>query len=548
MIRKNIYKWHRISSLIIAIPVLLWAISGFMHPLMTTIKPQVATQTLRPQPIDPAALHIPLSLALEQNKIQDFHNMRLIHIDTNWFYQVQLKNGTPPVYLSTKNGKSLRNGDKLYAQYIAKLFLQGQPNLPAIAASDEHSDHGKSATGIDEHGNHGNAMPQATSAHPDPMRIAAMNASLANPTESSEPASSHDCCDAATSRVLADTSGSLVESVDLVTGFNKEYKYVNRLLPVYKVQFDRADGIRIYVETTQDRFAFVMDNRRAGFDRFFGLFHTWDWLNATGKFKYALMVSITLLGFLTTLMGLYIFFITKSKKGKQPIAKTRRAHRIVSLIACAFTLMFTFSGGLHALEKLKTPDPVADNLSNGIASTAVSLDYNRLQAAVPSEQICDVSIANIDTALYWRVLTNNKKIFYISNAHYQLLPNGEEQHAISLASSFSGHSAREVMKIERITKFAGEYGFINKRLPVWKISYANNSQERYYVETSTGKCAAYITDKDLFEGYSFALLHKHHFMDWAGKSARDISTMIAAGLQVIMVLVGLFLFYRWIKR
>jgi hypothetical protein len=534
MIRKNIYKWHRISSLIIAIPVLLWAISGFMHPLMTTIKPQVATQTLQPQPIDPATLHIPLSMALEQNKVQDFHNMRLIHIDTNWFYQVQLKNGTPPVYLSTTNGKTLRNGDKLYAQYIAKLFLQGQANLPAVAANDEHSDHG-------------NAMPQATSAHPDSMRIAhaVMNAAIVN---TSEPASSHDCCDAATSCVLADTSGSLVESVELVTDFNKEYKYVNRLLPVYKVTFDRADGIRIYVETTQDRFAFAIDNRRAGFDRFFGLFHTWDWLNATGKFKYVLMVTITLLGFLTTIMGLYIFFITKSKKGKQPIAKTRKTHRIVSLIASAFTLMFTFSGGLHALEKLNTPDPVADNLSNRIPATDVSLDYTRLQAAVPSEQICDLSIANIDTTLYWRVLTKNKKVFYISNPHYQLLPNGEEQHAISLASSFSGHSAREVMKMERITKFAGEYGFINKRLPVWKMSYASNSHERYYVETSTGKCAAHFTDKDMFEGYSFALLHKHHFMDWAGKSARDVSTMIAAGLQVIMVLVGLFLFYRWIKR
>lgn len=501
MIRKNIYKWHRISSLIIAIPVLLWAISGFMHPLMTTIKPQVATQVLQPRPIDTAVLETPLSSALEQNKIQGFHNLRLIHIDTNWFYQVQLKNGEPPVYLSTKNGKSLRNGDKLYAQYIAKLFLQGQPNLPAVAAA-----------------------------------------------HTPEPASSHDCCDAATSCVLADTSGSLVESVELVTGFNKEYKYVNRLLPVYKVQFDRADGIRVYVETTQDRFAFVMDNRRAAFDRFFGLFHTWDWLNATGKFKYLLMGAITLLGFLTTIMGLYIFFITKSKKGKQPIARTRRTHRIVSLIACAFTLMFTFSGGLHALEKLKTPDPVADNLSNGIVRTAASLNYSRLQATIPSEAICGLSIANIDDELYWRVLTNNKKIIYISNAHYQVLPNGEEQHAISLASAFSGHTAREVIKMERITKFAGEYGFINKRLPVWKLGYASNSRERFYVETSTGKCAAHVTDRDLFEGYSFALLHKHHFMDWAGKSARDISTMIAAGLQVIMVLVGLFLFYRWIKR
>ncbi|QEC41008.1 PepSY domain-containing protein [Pseudobacter ginsenosidimutans] len=505
MIRKNIYKWHRISSLIIAIPVLLWAISGLMHPLMTTIKPQMATQSLALQPIDSAALETPLPRALEQNKITHFHTMRLVQIDNNWFYQVQLKNGDPPVYLSTKNGKSLRNGDKLYAQYIAKQFLQGQPQPPA-EAQDEHAGH-----------------------------------------DMKEESSSHDCCDAATTCVLADTSGALVESVELVTGFNKEYKYVNRLLPVYKVQFDREDGIRVYVETMQDRFAYAVDNKRAGFDRFFALCHTWDWLSATGRFKYLLMGLITGLGFLTTIMGLYIFFITKTKKGKQPLARTRRTHRIVSLIACAFTLMFTFSGGLHALEKLKTPDPIADNLSNEIPASAVTLNYSRLQAEIPFA-VCDLSITRIDSALYWRAVTKNKKVEYLHAAHYTILPNGEEQHALSLATTFSGHAARDVVKMERITKFAGEYGFVNKRLPVWKLSYASNNNERYYVETSTGKCAAQVTDKDLFEGYSFALLHKHHFMDWAGKSARDISTMIAAGLQVIMVLVGLFLFYRWIKR
>lgn len=527
MIRKNIYKCHRLSSLIIAIPVLLWAISGFMHPLMTTIKPQVATQVLVPQPIDSAALDMPLRSALEQNKIQAFHNVRLIHIDTNWFYQVQIRNAEPPVYLSAKNGKTLRNGDKLYAQYIAKQFLQGQPKTEDHTAISQTSRTDVEATHIDH---------------------ALMKLASNSPGQEAEAASSHDCCDAATTSVLADTTGSLVESVELVTAFDKEYKYVNRLLPVYKVKFDRADSIRIYVETIQDRFAFAMDDRRAGFDRFFAICHTWDWLSATGKFKYALMGLITLLGFLTTLMGLYIFFITKTKKGDKPIARARRSHRYVSLTASLFTLMFTFSGGLHALEKLKTPDPIADNISNEIPANDATLNFGYLQNAMPGEKICDIGLARIDSNLYWRVLTLKKKILYISNDDHVVLPHGEEQHAIGLATGFSGHSARDVVKIERITRFAGEYGFVNKRLPVWKVSFENNNNEKYYVETSTGKAAAYVTDKDLFEGYSFALLHKHHFMDWAGKSARDISTMIAAGLQVIMVLVGLFLFFRWLKR
>lgn len=512
MIRKNIYKWHRISSLIIAIPVLLWAVSGFMHPLMTTIKPQVATQALIPQPIDSTALETSISSALEQNNIATFHNVRLIHIDTNWFYQVQLINGEPPRYLSTKNGHLLRNGDKLYAQYIAKQFLQGQP------------------TSVVQQGIRPDDLPPATS------------------DEHGMAVPSHDCCDAATNCILTDTAGSLAESVELVTGFNKEYKYVNRLLPVYKVKFDRADSIRVYVETTQDRFAFAMDNRRAGFDRFFAICHTWDWLSVTGKFKYLLMGLITTLGFITTIMGLYIFFITKTKKSTQPIAKARRRHRVVSLIASLFTLMFTFSGGLHALEKLKTPDPIADNLSNNIDASAASLDYGRLQAALKKDTICDIGIARIDSVIYWRTITKSKKIIYVNDDNYTVLPNGEEQHAISLATSFSKHTARDIVKMEKITKFAGEYGFVNKRLPVWKMSYAGNNNERFYVETCSGKCAAYVNDKDLFEGYSFALLHKHHFMDWAGKSARDISTMIAAGLQVLMILIGLILFYKWINR
>ena len=519
MIRKNIYKWHRICSLIIAIPVLLWAVSGFMHPLMTTIKPRVTTQSLRPSPIDSNALVFPLQQALQLNNISYIHNARMVHIDTNWFYQVQLQQNAPPVYLSTKTGKQLRNGDQLYAQYIAKQFLKGQPEDKQRAEKQAIS-------------------PQSA------LQIAAASAIA-------QPSTSHDCCDAATNSVLTDTAGSLVESVELIRSFNSEYKYINRLLPVYKVQFERADGVRVYVETTQDRFAFVMDNRRAAFDTFFGIFHTWEWMNATGNFKYVLMTLITALGFLTTCMGLYIFFITKTRKPNNAIGKSRRHHRILALTASIFTLMFTFSGGLHAWEKMFPEGKIADEASHSIPADLLQPDLQRMQQTLKNKSILNFSIAQIDNDYYWRVITGSsqkQQPQYLHHTSYALLENGEIKHALFLAEKLSGHSQRDVSKIEPITKFSGEYGFVNKRLPVWKISYAMNGNERFYVETSTERCAAHFTDSDLIEGYSFALLHKHHFMDWAGKSARDISTMIAAALQLIMVLTGLILFYRWMRR
>src|SRR6202000_2257295 len=95
-------------------------------------------------------------------------------------------------------------------------------------------------------------------------------------------ASMPDCCGAATECVLHPAHGAKVTNVSLVSAFDNEYKSINRLLPVYKVSFDRADGIRVYVETTQDRFSFAMDNRRAVFDEIFRLFHTCGWLDGLG--------------------------------------------------------------------------------------------------------------------------------------------------------------------------------------------------------------------------------------------------------------------------
>lgn len=516
MLRKNIYSYHRTLSLIIAIPVLLWAASGFMHPLMTNIKPQVATQKLSPVAIDSNAIRVPLAVALKKNNIIAFHGVRLIHIDTNFFYQVQPDVSKAPVYLSTVNGKLLPSGDWLYAQYLARQFLDG-PN---------------------------NKTPAATAI---PMAMAEEGG--------------HDCCNAATACVLNNNTGSKVANVSRITTFDNEYKYVNRLLPVYKVAFRRADGIRVYVETTQDRFAFAMDNKRAVFDNIFQWLHTWSWLDALGNFKLVLIIAIALMAFCTAVLGIYIFCITKTKKANgHALVKARRNHRYTAIVGALFTLAWSFSGAYHAFAKFKKDDRDAFFISNQFAPN-VDLDFARLQAII-NKPVSDISLVKMDAKTWWRIVAMpaNKPhamqrpmksmevpvpaVTFVNTNDYSILPQGELRYAVWLADQFSHNPDSSFQSVKCVTKFNEEYNFTDKRLPVWKVSYNLHNNERFFVETSTGKLSVRVDDSELAEGYSFALLHKHHFMDWAGKTARDWSTMVWAFLQIVMICVGLILWWR----
>jgi len=139
-------------------------------------------------------------------------------------------------------------------------------------------------------------------------------------------------------------------------------------------------------------------------------------------------------------------------------------------------------------------------------------------------------------------------VIFVNANDYAVLPNGEEKYAASLATAFSKNAANGIQSVAPVTKFNDEYNFTDKRLPVWKVSYAANNNEQYYVETATGRLAVRVDNSDLTEGYSFALFHKHHFMDWAGKEARDASTMVWAFMQIVMIVIGLTLWFKMRRR
>ena len=524
MIRKNIYKWHRISSLIIAIPVLLWAFSGFIHPIMTNLRPAMTTQSIPVNIIDGSKIKLTLQQVLKQNKIDSIYSVRLVHIDTNWFYQVKTSRKYGLRYISAKNGNTLSKGDWLYAQYIARLFLEGASQ--------------KTGGKI-----HKMEMPASMP----------MNDGM-------------DCCGEAASTVLNHKTGAPIEGASLVTQFDEEYKKIYCLLPVYKVQFKRNDHIRLYVETSQDRFAVAVDKNRAVFTKFFDLVHTWGWIDFLGIGRLFVEMFFTGLGFLTSLLGIYIFFATKSKKVPgNPLIKARRNHRYTAIITSLFTLMFTFSGCYHAFSKLGGERKEMKRVIHGFAASRTSLDLHKLQTIV-KKPVTNISLVQFNGKTYWQVYLQNEEknrkskdlmkdmsaeadlITYINAADFSVLKNGDQQYAKSLATQFSSTDPNKIVSTELITKFTDEYNFTDKRLPVWKINYPFNHKQRLYIETSTGVLAKNTNDAALYEGYSFALFHKHHYMDFAGKATRDVSTMAAAALQLLMVIIGLIFYFKWRKR
>ena len=429
--------------------------------------------------------------------------------------------------MSVKNGKLLKKGDWIYAQYLARYFLEGE------AKKDS-------------------SKKDATATAPI----------VENPVT--------DCCDAATVCVLKPKKGAIDTDVQKLTSIDDEYKNINRVLPVYKVEFKKEDGIRVYVETGQDRFAFAVDNRRALFSRIFVIIHTWEWLSFLGAGRIYIELLLVGLAFITSIMGLFIFFTTKSKnvKGNELVA-ARRKHRYTSASISLFTLMFSFSGFYHALTKFEvdTRDQYFDKSYYQTASTHLNIDSIIKYANKP---VTNISLVTIDSSQYYQVSTKKEsgfkggdkkpkdlmkemkvpkpQIAYINISNFTILKDGDQKYAHYLANTFSGHSNNDVIADSVIIKFEGEYGFVNKRLPVWKVAYAKNQNERFYIETTSGKLSVRVDDHDYNAAMIFNFLHKHHFMDFAGKEWRDFSTMFWAMAQIMVVVVGFTLYFKSRKK
>ncbi|MBS7564846.1 PepSY domain-containing protein [Mucilaginibacter sp. Bleaf8] len=344
-----------------------------------------------------------------------------------------------------------------------------------------------------------------------------------------------------------------VKDMTLQTSFDSEYQPINRLLPVWKVSFNRPDGMDVYIETGQSRMGTFNNNTRKAFLVFFQQCHTWRFLESIGGegFRIAILMIVVVAMLLSLISGLVVYGlywnrfkeITQKRKAKNGKDQrfVHRFHRQLGLIVSFVMLAFAVSGGFHLLVKLHNLSPDKKQYAQLINTAA--LVQSNLNFPVADSTIKRVSLISFNNRHYYQVLNAKKQLRYFDTQTSSELENGDMLYAQYLANYYRNSPAAKADSIIIIKSFNNEYGFINKRLPVEKVSYAGN--ENWYIETSSAKLATKVAGIDRAEGLSFIFLHKYFGMAWAGKDARDIVSMLSA-LGVLVV--SVFGFAAFIKN
>ncbi len=490
-VKQNIYKYHKYLAFFTIVPVLFWSLSGIMHPMMSNFfKPQIAKEYLENQKIDTTKINYTLQEVLVKNKIKSIKNFRIISFENQQYYQVK-SSKNEILYFNTSNAISLKNGDNLYAEWLSRYFLND--------------------------------------------------------------------------------SESKIKSNIVLTEFDNQYKYINRYLPVHKVSLDRKDNMEIYVETTSSKLATFNPKSRQAFIWFFDTFHNFSFLETiSNEYVRIILVSISLFIILcSAISGLVIYglFWKHFKKINATTSelKTRKNHRKLGLLFSFFTLAFVWSGLFHIVKKWE-PNMIPSLVYEPSFETK-DIAFNLKKLDIDWNEEINFGLINFEKKIYIRTAikkldksdskdakdkpkptynvsyyslnpSNKREDLDVKYAQFLVEKLNEEHHFID-KNLVTTSNQKEVTTLNDFDK--KEYGFVNKRLPVIKIAYNTPKNNTFYMETNTSRIAAKVNNYDRIEGYTFALLHKFLYLEWAGKPIRDFVTVLTALSILVVSILGLLI-------
>ncbi len=497
LVRFNWLFWHRWLGVFACIGILMWGLSGLSHPIMSRLQPKPAAFTA-PQATFLLAGALTPRQILADHQISAFSHLSLSRIADNTYLRVTPTATTPARYFEVMTGAELANGDELNARALAAHFT----GLPAQA----------------------------------------------------------------------------IERATYITTFSDDYHAVNRLLPVWRISFKQQGNLRAFIDTEQTRLSTLVNDRRFWLTKFFQFGHNWSFLSHIPTLQVVVTAFVLNLILLSALSGMYLF-IKQSKTANSRLQKLalRRWHRILGLLVSVTTLIFAASGLFHLV------------MSHQQERDAVHIQPTLAQAHMLNDQVwqevTQSPLAKLDAlvqhnATYWYVLpatamnqmpvaavaaiaTEAEHAEHDSHHAHDAHPSAKAEPYMLRADKYSTEIAtksveafatRQVLQLSHIpesaiqgvtwvTRFANEYGFIFKRLPVLKVQLDDAEHTRYYIEPATGALSAKVRDMDGLEGFVFAYLHKWS-IEGLNKDLRDVLVSLFALWNVVVAILGLVLFTR----
>ncbi|BCM24706.1 hypothetical protein ZMTM_09650 [Methyloradius palustris] len=444
-----------------------------------------------PAQFTPPPQHLDLSHSLSPVKLLAMHHIpfvsgvSLIEYDGQQLFRVSTDASLPARYFDSANGRELKDGDRLYAEYLASHYS------------------GRN-------------------------RLAVTNSSLINQ-------------------------------------FSDEYPEVNRLLPVWRIEFAGSDHLRAFIDTDQARLATLSNDWRYQLTKVFRFGHNWSFLDSTPRLQVSLMTFVLVIAISSGISGL-ILYVKRGRYAANRLANqpARRWHKRIGLLVATSTLLFAGSGLFHLIMSFQQARQTAPDLALKL------VDVEQLSDQVWSELSAQTMsrlrlISESETPLWMLAKDTDApmaQVAMMSHEHHHATPAQEPSSSLLINANGSSEAAPDLIKLAKVqathyaqlpidditatsvvSQFGGEYGFVFKRLPVIKVQFKNKDHLRLYIEPETGALAAKITDIDATEGWSFAYLHKWEFANY-NKDFRDILVALFVLGNLCTAFLGIWLFTR----
>lgn len=346
-----------------------------------------------------------------------------------------------------------------------------------------------------------------------------------------------------------------VQRVERVAQFSAEYPAVNRLLPVYKVSFDRSDQLHVYVYTETGAVAAVSNAWKQRLQTLFQYLHSGSyWPDSLEWLRVALFSVWVGVLFLMACTGLVLLVrIRRSKR----VGGAKGLHRMAAWVVSVPILVLSFSGLFHLVQNTGKPSTSHLRLQHPLALQGLDFPLNTQWSAL-TEGVVFSSLSLVkkpDGPWVYRLgmpmpkghaptapkAIRNARFDGVSpqgNAVYVRADNGEVWQsgdlalAHQLARQFTGLDESAVKATTLVTRFGGDYDFRNKRLPVWRFEYGAPLNASVFIDTATGVLADVALQSEMPERWSFSMLHKWNFLSPLG---RDVQNGLISALVLLSI-------------
>ena len=352
----------------------------------------------------------------------------------------------------------------------------------------------------------------------------------------------------------------LIQSIEFQTQFDNQYPEVNRLLPVYKINFDTADNLTVFVHTETQAIEAITNDWKRSLRWVFQNLHSFEFLSEFEGLRLALIIFMVSLITLMAITG--IMFLVMLKRRNKVQQAERRWHRRLAYVVVVPLMLFSISGIYHLLHMSledKTGLPLLANnelplyswnaievpsLLRGANINQISL----IQAKVNGEE---KFLYRISASVENPLQENNRvkrfkgasaefKGHYIDSQSGAILNKLDDQLVIQKAKVLLNMKSWQVIDSQPITHFGPTYDFRNKRLPVWQLD--GNDGLRIFIDPVTGQLVDFNHTFERIESYSFSFLHKWNLLvPLVGRFYRDVIIVMVLSLGLLLSLLGLII-------